>query len=703
MSDDLNSERTESNPARPTDDTSINPLETDSLNQPVDPIQSDHGGENEDTSANPAREDLATLPNRQHAYDLQPSTRPDLQTVPLLQVDTSQRSKDPMHLNVGELYGDFFVSSELGRGSFGVVYRAEQISLKRTVALKVTDTTRDDGCNAEGQTMAQLEHPSIVRVYLQSTDEVNQRRLLCMQYVSGINLRSLINRTRSRFGENWIGKHLLEILDQDAQEEIVLRETSLADRAVLEAADQLATVCWIGAESAQALDHAHRSGYIHRDVKPENTIINRFGRPMLVDFNLAMESHSDQWRGVSGGTIPYMSPESIRAFANRDLIKTDNAFAADLYALGVMLWELAGGEMPFPCDSATTFSGPEGIKQLIESRAIEPENDSISPRLADTLRRAIHEDPDQRFESAKAFAEALEGVMQQSEAIKSRSNNGRLGQSVIKRPVLWLFIAGFAPHVLASALQIAYNQSEIIGRLNSPSQYELFFLLVYWVNPVIYGICGFFVVKKIFTVLRPWLMMRRGQSVTEDQAETAREQSLTLPRYGAIVGGLGWLVGAIAFPSLLYLKSVRFPLDVWVHFVVSFVVSGAIAITFSYALLLAVVIYGIYPTMFKNPARFSDKATRELGPFRASWPKLAFFAGGIPLAATILLVANFHPNDGNFQEFAFKSLIIGLICSSAFGFAFVRRVGRAVICLIDRCSRSVRKSTYENPNLFRSF
>jgi hypothetical protein len=165
-----------------------------------------------------------------------------------------------------------------------------------------------------------------------------------------------------------------------------------------------------------------------------------------------------------------------------------------------------------------------------------------------------------------------------------------------------------------------------------------------------------------------------------------REKALAIPKFCAIVGGLGWLGGAIVFPSLLYFKSVRFDLDVWAHFMVSFVFSGSIAVTFSFALTLAVVIYAMYPTMFVDPAKFSDKAIRQLGPLREKWTTLSLFAGGIPLAAAILLVANFHPTEGSFQEFAFKSLVIGLICSGAFGFELVRRVGRAVIRLIDRCS-----------------
>ena len=169
-----------------------------------------------------------------------------LPSVPFIRINSAYAHKDPMHLPPGELYGDFFVRQELGRGAFGVVYLAEQLSLKRTVALKVTDS-RDDGCNDEGQTMAQLDHPSIVRVYWQSTDEVNKRNLLCMQYVPGKNLRSLLKRIRNKHGNNWCGQDLLEILNEDDPDEPLLDETSLADRQCLLRADKTEAVCWIRA------------------------------------------------------------------------------------------------------------------------------------------------------------------------------------------------------------------------------------------------------------------------------------------------------------------------------------------------------------------------------------------------------------------------------------------------------------------------
>jgi serine/threonine protein kinase len=611
-------------------------------------------------------------------------------SVPKLQINSAQKAKDPMRLPIGDVYGDFFIRSEIGRGAFGVVYLAEQLSLARTVALKVTDTSQDDGCCVEGKTMAQLEHPSIVRVFAQLTDDVNQRRMLCMQYVSGINLRSLIKITSERHNDQWNGRSLLQILEEDVNEEdLVLRETSVADRNSLIGADKLTAVCWIGAQAAFALDHAHQAGYIHHDVKPENTIIDRFGRPMLVDFNLAMNSKM-AGRQIKGGTVPYMSPESLQDFTSKDESQSANAFDADVYALGVMLWELSCGSLPFKNIGAEAFDDPDRLNELLASRQESPNSDRIHSGLGKCLRLAFCFDATRRYPSAHEFGQALLGVANQDLAIESREKNGRLARIVLQRPAICFVAATFVPHVVASGFQIAYNQAQIISQL-TPSAYELFNILLFCVNPIAYGIGAAFTIHYLFAFIKPWQRLSRGDPVEADQVELARRNLMLFPKRVAIFGAFGWLGGVFGFPGIIYVLAQRFSIEVWLHFIFSFAISGAIAVTFSYTLVLAVAIYSIYPTLFAEPARFVDESRRQLKPVRASWPTLSMFAGLIPLAAAILVVANFHPIDllptvdNPHREFAFKGLVMGLILASAFGFEFIRRIGKSVMRLIDVC------------------
>jgi serine/threonine protein kinase len=630
--------------------------------------------------------DVADVTPAEH-HDI---SRSHVPSVPRLLIDSAEKSKDPMQLPVGDVYGDFFIRREIGRGAFGVVYQAEQVSLARTVALKVTDTTRENGCCAEGQTMAQLEHPSIVRVFAQLTDDTNHRRMLCMQYVSGINLRSLMKMVRESFGDQWNGINLLQILEEDGNEEdLVLSATAVADRATLISTDKLGAVCWIGAQAALALDHAHQAGYIHHDVKPENTIVNRFGRPMLVDFNLAMESSLADHR-LKGGTVPYMPPESIRDIGYKNVSRTANAFNADVYALGVTLWELSCGSLPFPCVGAEAFRDPDRLKELLKSRQAVPPSDGIHTELAKCLQRSFCYDPAKRFRSATEFGEALLGVAQQNLATQSRSEKSWLVRLVLQRPAFCILAAGFAPHVVASGFQIAYNQAAIISRL-TPAANNLFNILLFCANPVIYGFCAWFVVKYLFAVLKPWQRLRQGDHVDSDEVFRARQNLMMFPRTVAVIGAVGWFAGMVGFPGSIYLLAQHFPGDVWLHFLFSFAISGAIAVTFSYTLVLAIAIYSIYPALFAKPSQFIAESRRQLEPIRANWSMLSIYAGLIPLVAAILVVANMSPSgllptdDNPYRETAFKGLVIGLIVASALGFEFVRRIGKSVVRLINIC------------------
>lgn len=599
---------------------------------------------------------------------------------------------DPMNLPSGEAFGDFFVWRELGRGSFGVVYLAEQISLKRPVALKVTDVTREDGCSVEGQTMAQLEHPSIVRVYSQTVDTAKKRRILCMQYVPGMDLRSLMATVRAIHGHDWDGSCLLDVLDKQAEPvHGAVLESNWRDRDHVEKANRMATLCWFGAEIAEALDHAHRAGYIHGDVKPANTIVNVFGRPMLVDFNMAVDVGSMKQSGLKGGTVPFMSPEAIRAVVSDEPPELDDLVNADLYALGVTLWNLASSEFPYASQSFAHLRESGQAHALIEARKVVAQSDRIEPELRECLQLAISPDRSKRFDSGLAFAESLRGVTRQADVLSYREPKNLVGRLALRYPIAVMLIAGFVPHIVASIFQIAYNEAEIVSRLNEQAL-DLFHKLIGWVNPIAYSMCGYAVVRQSLQTLKSWRAKKRGAEYDENDLEKARRKLLTLPRYFAIVGGLGWLFGAVAFPVMIYFVAQQFSIEVWLHFWLSFLLCGAIAVTGSYALTLAAAVYAIYPTMFATPRNYAGKSAEELGPIRSRWAMLSKLMGLIPLASVILLVGFFRPEDlltdstHSVQEVAFKGLVIGLIGASVLGFEMVRRIGLTIVHLIERCA-----------------
>ena len=414
---------------------------------------------------------------------------------------------------------------------------------------------------------------------------------------------------------------------------------------------------------------------------------------MLVDFNLAIMSRAD--KGAVGGTIPYMSPESIADLVAGKISSSSTACDADIYSLGVVLWELAAGTRPFTSIGAEALDDPEELNELFDSRhLITRGSENLKPLLAKTLQRAIEFQPDCRYKTASEFAETLEGVAQQEQVLRARSACGWLGQSICRRPIAWLALATFLPHLVAGVLQIAYNQAEIVSRLTDPAKVWFEKLLV-WVNPIMYGFCGLVFVATLVAVLKPWLSMRQGHRVDENELEKARQKTLQLPCFFLILGAISWLIGALVFPGIIYCFAQRFSYDVWIHFVCSFAISGAIAVTFGYAMTLAVIVYGIYPTFFATPYQFASKAESEIGPLRSKWATMSLFAGLIPLAAAVLVIASFRPQElvgqgepFSAKEFAFKGLVVGLILASTIGYGLVRRTGHTILWIIENCTQS---------------
>ncbi len=238
-----------------------------------------------------------------------------------------------------------------------------------------------------------------------------------MEYVSGMNLRELMQELSENHGPDWRGSDLLGVLDKNGEaRDVAFSPASVADWEALEAADKLAAICWIGAESALALEHAHRAGYVHRDVKPENTIVNRFGRPMLVDFNLAVESTTSQGNSIVGGTLPYMSPEALMEMSS--VVRGGNENNSDIREDNPA-HDRASGERPFESMKRDDLLDIEKMQTVFADRAGTPCGISkIEPELVPVLRRAIEFNATDRYASAGEFAQTLQGAAARNEVLR---------------------------------------------------------------------------------------------------------------------------------------------------------------------------------------------------------------------------------------------------------------------------------------------
>ena len=284
-------------------------------------------------------------------------------------------------------FGDYQLLEEVGRGGMGVVYRAEQISLHRTVAVKMIlkDTLASDSERdrffAEARATAQLQHPGIVPVY--DVGEIDGRPYFAMQYIQGRTLQDLIN------------------------------SGGLDERQSVRIVESI----------ARAVHFAHENGVLHRDLKPSNILIDEIGHARLTDFGLAKQTDAGESltrTGVVLGTSSYMSPE--QASGKMGPISP----ASDVYSLGSVLYHALTGRPPFVAKSTMDM-----LLQVLEQDPPSPRllNPKIDRDLEMILIRCLQKPPDLRYWSAESMADDLLAYLR-DEPISARS--GQFAQVVAR-------------------------------------------------------------------------------------------------------------------------------------------------------------------------------------------------------------------------------------------------------------------------------
>lgn len=270
---------------------------------------------------------------------------------------------------IGKQFANFRIQRLLGQGGMATVYSGEDVKLGRPVAIKVLDKRyRNHPAYAkrfvnEARMMAKWRHENIIQIYYADNDQDIQ--YFVMEYVDGRDLSAAIN--------------------------------ALHERGRLMPA---AEVLRIGHAVASALDYAHRHGVVHRDVKPSNILLSKDGRILLGDFGLALEVR-DGSLGTAFGSPHYISPEQARRSA-------DAVPQSDLYSLGVILYEIFTGFVPFNDPS------PENVAlQHISILPPAPRtlNPAISPAVEAVLLKALAKSPKERYASGAALMSALEQAL----------------------------------------------------------------------------------------------------------------------------------------------------------------------------------------------------------------------------------------------------------------------------------------------------
>jgi serine/threonine protein kinase/Tfp pilus assembly protein PilF len=329
-------------------------------------------------------------------------------------------SKDPA--KIPTKFGDYELLEEIGRGGQGIVYRAHQKSLNRTVALKVialgswATQTHLKRFRREAEAAASLEHPSIVPIY-----EVGERDGQCyfsMKFIEGGQL-----------------------------DEVVTREPM----PIRQAAELVAKV-------ARTVHYAHEHGILHRDIKPGNILLDANGDPHLTDFGLArlLDTQSSVTRTIDVlGTPSYMAPEQ----AAGETAKLGKA--TDVYGLGAVLYQLLTGQPPFA--GGTTY---ETIRLLRDTEPRSPRllNPKVDRDLSTICLKCLEKDPMRRYPAAAGLAEDLEHWLKHEPIQARRTGIFARGRKWVRRnPTSALLAASLIALAAAAGWIVWKSESEFVA------------------------------------------------------------------------------------------------------------------------------------------------------------------------------------------------------------------------------------------------
>lgn len=548
---------------------------------------------------------------------------------------------------VGRTIDDFRLLRILGQGAFAKVMLAEQLSMQRLVALKISD-----GSTAESRTMARLDHPNIVRVFDQRQLPDDGPHLLYMQYLPGGTLADVLRRMDVVPREQWSGKMLLESVDTCllAASQLVPERSAVRDW--LARASWPTVVAWMGVQLGHALEAAHRQGVLHRDVKPANVLLSSEGIPKLADFNVSFADATQLSEGASamGGSVAYMSPEHLCAigyasfsdFGSRSgeqpaACNEDVRESADVYSMGLMLWELWQGERPFPDVPSTKGHADRLARQLARRR--EPPRAPRAPRsaseraLEQTLRQALAPTPSQRPGSGGEFSARLRLALHpDAAAIFDPPPDGRLGR--LQRFSPWWFAPAIIllPNIAAGCFNFAYNYREIIlGHVGMRPGFEK---LAMTVNAFAFPLGAALMIYFARPVIQAVATAAQGKVVPSAAIDT----TLRLSQRAAWIGGALWLAAALIYPAVLSYWYPQFtPADA-LHFFGSLLVCGGVAMAYPFFGLTVLNTLVYYPKLVRQTMQdeaFDDRFDR----LRRSCGRYLLTAAGVPLLGLALFLS----------------------------------------------------------------
>jgi serine/threonine protein kinase/Flp pilus assembly protein TadD len=354
-------------------------------------------------------QEAGTAPDAMEFCDRFPSIKAALATLLSVDrlVDEDVHFLDPAEVHwpePGEQFVGFRLERELGRGRFSHVFLATEPEVgHRRVVVKVAQGGMD-----EALTLGRLAHPNIVPIFSVRKHESTKLGVVCMPYLGEATLGDLLARVLAAGAPPRDATTILEAAAKGHAAEPPTA-TDAASVAYLSRASYLDGIRRLTAQLLDALAFIHAEGVCHRDLKPSNVLLTRAGVPMLLDFNLSGdERHA---RIGLGGTPTYMAPEQLQRLLTRDGTGLDGR--ADLFSLGVMLYELLTGRQPFTPPPRDLNKLPQIRQHLLAqySRGAAPvraRNPAVDDALARLVDRCLAPAPADRPASAQAARAILE-------------------------------------------------------------------------------------------------------------------------------------------------------------------------------------------------------------------------------------------------------------------------------------------------------
>ncbi len=505
-------------------------------------------------------------------------------------------------LGPGQKILDFVILRHLGKGAFADVYLAQEVSLDRLVALKVS---RDLG--EEDRTLAGLEHDSIVKVY--SSERIARKGILVinMQYIEGANLDGILKQMNAvpRAGDP-TASGVLEVV-RDLCQKNSFSPDVIAEREAFKSLAFEEAMLWIGEQIALALDFAHERDILHLDVKPANILLTAHGKPYLSDFNVSINTKQTLSTSLEriGGTIEYMAPEQQAVFTNPNPEELVGKVGrpADIYSLGKVLKE-----------ALQSVNISQGTKWVLE--------------------RATAADPAARFQRAGELAQALRGCRQVIRIVRTFPAEDLISKTSQKRPLLALTLWGAIPQTFATLVAVFYN-SKIAASSFTPEQAAVFRQLNLYFLPALQSLLTMVWVVALYKIL-PLLSSPDCFLSEPAKRKRAREELVKVPRWGLVVSTLGWLPCIVVYPAMIHLLGGPIPLTAAIQLGLCFFLSWLIASSYSYLVHQKIVCHNLYLRFVEGEADIHELAMKDLVKTLGYVKFFSLLTGFIPLFAAVI-------------------------------------------------------------------